>query len=122
MAQVEGLYQTESFEDSEYRGFAFATEENLDALRKSGHFAIMDSTHKTNKHGWKPILCLFGMRSVPGCPGVTSSSAVRSRVLSPKDCRSSSGGREAGSRVTSSSICRQSRRTPLIAHSLASQQ
>ena len=46
-------YLTESFEDPEYRGFAFATEENLDALRKSGHLAIMDSTHKTNKHGWK---------------------------------------------------------------------
>jgi hypothetical protein len=27
--------------------------ENLDALRKSGHITLMDSAHKTNKHGWK---------------------------------------------------------------------
>jgi len=46
-------YLVEGFEEPEYRGFAFATEDNLDILRKSGHFAIMDSTHKTNKHNWK---------------------------------------------------------------------
>jgi hypothetical protein len=46
-------YQVEGFEKSDYRGFAFATEESLKALRKSGHLAIMDSTHKSNKHSWK---------------------------------------------------------------------
>ena len=51
-------YRTENFEEPEYRGFAFANEENLDALRKSGHIVIMDSTHKTNKHGWKLYIVL----------------------------------------------------------------
>jgi len=46
-------YNVEGFEGSGYRGFAFAAEENLEALRKSGHLTIMDSTHKTNKHSWK---------------------------------------------------------------------
>ena len=46
-------YKTENFEEQEYRGFVFATEDNLTALRESGHFVIMDSTHKTNKHDWK---------------------------------------------------------------------
>lgn len=46
-------YLIECFEEGGYQGFAFATKENLDVLRKSGHFVIMDSTHKTNRHGWK---------------------------------------------------------------------
>jgi len=46
-------YNVEEFGGSGYRGFAFASEENLEALRKSGHLTIMDSTHKTNKHSWK---------------------------------------------------------------------
>jgi hypothetical protein len=46
-------YKTENFEAPEYQGFAFANEENMEALRKSGHVVIMDSTHKTNKHSWK---------------------------------------------------------------------
>lgn len=50
--QYEG-YQTEQFEEPEYRGFALANQDNLDALQNSGHLVIMDSTHKTNKHGWK---------------------------------------------------------------------
>src|SRR5438270_8041921 len=46
-------YRIEGFEEPEYRGFAFATADNLNVLRKCGHLTIMDSTHKTNKHGWK---------------------------------------------------------------------
>jgi len=46
-------YQIEAFEEPVYRGFAFATADNLNVLRKCGHLTIMDSTHKTNKHGWK---------------------------------------------------------------------
>ena len=46
-------YQVESFEETGYNGFAFATKENLLALQESGHLTIIDSTHKTNKHSWK---------------------------------------------------------------------
>ena len=46
-------YQVESFEETGYNRFAFATKENLLALQESGHLTIMDSTHKTNKHSWK---------------------------------------------------------------------
>ena len=43
----------EGFASAAYQGFAFATEANLQVLRKSGVLVIMDSTHKTNKHNWK---------------------------------------------------------------------
>jgi MULE transposase domain len=46
-------YYIERFEEPEYQGFTFATADNLKILQKSGHLIIMDSTHKTNKHGWK---------------------------------------------------------------------
>ena len=46
-------YQTKQFEEPEYRGFALANQDNLNALQSSGHLVIMDLTHKTNKHDWK---------------------------------------------------------------------
>ncbi len=62
-------YQTEYFENTQYQGFAFATDKNLNALRTSGHFVIMDSTHKTNKHGWKLYTVLIRDAFASWLPG-----------------------------------------------------
>src|SRR5271169_1661369 len=45
--------QTEGFANSEYQGFTFAKDTNLQVLRKSGILILMDLTHKSNKHDRK---------------------------------------------------------------------
>ena len=62
-------FRVEAFETIDYRGCAFATEDNLDALWQSGHFVLIDSTHKTNKYDWKLYTLLIQNSCASWLPG-----------------------------------------------------
>jgi len=94
MASVEGV-QDRKLRSARVLRIRIRQRRELEALRKSEHIVIMDSTHKpTNKAG----SCIPSLSAIPGASKFSSS------------------GRRLGYRATSSSTCRQLRRTPLGSH------
>ena len=104
-------YMIEGFTSAAYQGFAFATEANLQVLRKSGVLAIMDSTHKTNKHNWK--LYTLIMRNTFGSwlPGGHFIVSSEEQHIVSKAFKFSSDGQVRGSQDISSLINQPLRKT-----------